>query len=210
MSDCSDEIVFDEAINNICSVLDIAKLAHGIEFAETELTVETLKSTCQELLLKLHPDKKQSTNANFSYGKDADNSKLEKVLAAWKFLSKYSLNKNDHTLIRKILAYRNQSSKKSETNSDAKPLWKIVSITRFSAEVDDLMFHACRCGGKFVLSREDFESLKDNANGESPTYSNFTCKSENEECDCHEILEVECETCSLIMGVKSYNPMGNI
>lgn len=210
MSDCSDEIVDDEAINNICSVLDIAKLAHGIEFAEAELTVETLKSTCQELLLKLHPDKKQSTNANFSYDKDSDNSKLEKVLAAWKFLSKYSLNKNDHTLIRKILAYRNQSSKESETNSDSKPLWKIVSITRFSAEVDDLMVHACRCGGKFVLSREDFESLKDNANGESPTYSNLTCKSENEDCDCHEILEVECETCSLIMGVKSYNPMGNI
>ena len=134
MSDCSDEIVDDEAINNICSVLDIAKLAHGIEFAETELTVETLKSACQELLLKLHPDKKQSTNANFSYDKDSDNSKLEKVLAAWKFLSKYSLNKNDHTLIRKILAYRNQSSKESETNSDSKPLWKIVSITRFSAE----------------------------------------------------------------------------
>jgi len=210
MSDCSDEIVFDEAINNICSVLDIAKLAHGIEFAEAELTVETLKSTCQELLLKLHPDKKQSTNANFSYDKDSDNSKLEKVLAAWKFLSKYSLTKNEHTLIRKILAYRNQSSKESETNSDSKPLWKIVSITRFSAEAEDLMVHACRCEGKFVLSREDFESLKDNSDGESPTYSNLTCKSENEECDCHEILEVECETCSLIMGVKSYNPMGNI
>ena len=134
MSDCPDEIVDDEAINNICSVLDIAELAHGIEFAEAELTVETLKSTCQELLLKLHPDKKQSTNANFSYDKDSDNSKLEKVLAAWKFLSKYSLNKNDHKLIRKILAYRNQSSQESETNSDSKPLWKIVSITRFSAE----------------------------------------------------------------------------
>ena len=90
--------------------------------------------TVSPMVLKLHPDKKQSTNANFSHDKDSDNSKLEKVLAAWKFLSKYSLNKNDHTLIRKILAYRNQSSKESETNSDSKPLWKIVSITRFSAE----------------------------------------------------------------------------
>ena len=72
------------------------------------------------------------------------------------------------------------------------------------------MVHACRCGGKFVLSQEDYESLKDNGNGKSLTDCNLTCESENEDCDCHEILEVECETCSLIMGVKSYYPMRNI
>ena len=67
---------------------------------------------------------------------------------------------------------------------------------------DDSMTHACRCGGLFVLSNDDFDDFNAILNEEYNTNTNNSCELENEDCECHELIEVECETCSLVAGVK--------
>ena len=67
---------------------------------------------------------------------------------------------------------------------------------------DGSMIHACRCGGNFLLDRIDFDELKNTVAEESDIVSKLACTGEKDNCQCHEIVEVECETCSLIIGVK--------
>lgn len=64
------------------------------------------------------------------------------------------------------------------------------------------MSHACRCGGLFVLSNDDFDDLNRLLSAETNTIATVSCELENTDCECHEIIEVECETCSLVAGVK--------
>ena len=61
------------------------------------------------------------------------------------------------------------------------------------------MVYTCRCGGSFVIEKDDFEDF----NGTIETQTN--CASDTENCDCHEIIEVECDTCSLVIGIKIVN-----
>ena len=63
------------------------------------------------------------------------------------------------------------------------------------------MIHVCRCGGNFLLSRHDYEELKCIVT-EDKVAPKSICALEKDDCQCHETVEVECETCSLIIGVK--------
>jgi hypothetical protein len=64
------------------------------------------------------------------------------------------------------------------------------------------LIHACRCGGNFLLAKNDFDELKCMVAEENNLVSKLACALEKDNCQCHEIVEVECETCSLIIGVK--------
>ena len=64
------------------------------------------------------------------------------------------------------------------------------------------MIHVCRCGGNFLLDRTDFDELKNTVTEETDIVSKLACTAEKDNCQCLEIVEVECETCSLIIGVK--------
>ena len=66
------------------------------------------------------------------------------------------------------------------------------------------MIHACRCGGTFVLNKDDFDDIQTSTGNtdELNIIEELTCELEIENCECHEIVEVECETCSLVIGVK--------
>ena len=66
---------------------------------------------------------------------------------------------------------------------------------------DGTMTHVCRCGGMFILANEEYEEFKVMVTDDSKA-SKITCGLEKDNCQCHEIVEVECETCSLIIGVK--------
>ena len=67
------------------------------------------------------------------------------------------------------------------------------------------MVHGCRCGGNFVLAKDEFDDLNRILAEEYNLDSTLNCELANENCECHEIIEVECETCSLIVGVKMLN-----
>ena len=70
---------------------------------------------------------------------------------------------------------------------------------------DDSMIHTCRCGGTFVLEKDDFNELR-SMTVEEPSFDvKLNCVVDNQSCDCHEIMEVECDTCSLVIGVKIAN-----
>ena len=131
MSDISTKNIDNDVLDNLCNVLDIGKL-NEIENTNLEITLEKLRSTCQDLLLKLHPDKKASQVSNSCTNEDTDNSQLEKVLAAWKFLSKYSSEGEDDTLLRQIRARQYQLKDKHSTNDISKPLWKIITLKSFT------------------------------------------------------------------------------
>ena len=70
---------------------------------------------------------------------------------------------------------------------------------------DDSMIHTCRCGGKFELDKDEFDELGNMTVEQSTSDIQLNCVLKNENCDCHEILEVECDTCSLVIGVKIAN-----
>ena len=131
MSDISTKNIDNDVLDNLCYVLDIGKL-NEIENTNLEITLEKLRSTCQDLLLKLHPDKKASQVSNSCTNEDTDNSQLEKVLAAWKFLSKYSSEGEDDTLLRQIRARQYQLKDKHSANGISKPLWKIITLKSFT------------------------------------------------------------------------------
>ena len=131
MSDISTKNIDNDVLDNLCNVLDIGKL-NEIENTNLEITLEKLRSTCQDLLLKLHPDKKASQVSNSCTNEDTDNSQLEKVLAAWKFLSKYSSEGEDDTLLRQIRARQYQLKDKHSANGISKPLWKIITLKSFT------------------------------------------------------------------------------
>ena len=67
------------------------------------------------------------------------------------------------------------------------------------------MIHTCRCGGNFVLAKDDFDDIQCRDGDDFNLIEKLTCELEKENCECHEILEVECETCSLVIGVKIAN-----
>jgi len=191
----------DEIINNLVSVVNLDKKINKSADCNAELSLEKLKSICQELLLRLHPDKKcQSSSLQSNLLNDSESSEFSDVLAAWKFLSNYS-NDGDHELTRRILA-RQYEIVNENTGTVSKPLWKVILLQSFVTTDDDSMTHPCRCGGLFVLSNEDFDDLKAVLNEDIKTDSKASCELENENCECHELIEVECETCSLVIGVK--------
>ena len=86
----------DDIIDILVCVVDLDKRINKNNYKEKELTIEKIKSICQELLLRLHPDKKSPDSADTDSSKDSENSEFSNVLTAWKFLSKYSnVNGND-------------------------------------------------------------------------------------------------------------------
>ena len=122
-----------EQIDNLCSVVDLQKFVSNADenVVNANLTLDKLKTICQELLLKLHPDKKSSSKIrDIADVKDNKNCDLEKVLSAWKFLSKYPVD-DENILIRRLFARQHQLTEQ-ETNSTTKPLWKIVVLESFT------------------------------------------------------------------------------
>ena len=99
MSDISDTPLDRELIDSLCSVIELQKVINnGLQISNVDenLTLEKLKTICQELLLKLHPDKKAVSTINNLPGiKENHNLELEQVLTAWKFLSKFPVDRED-------------------------------------------------------------------------------------------------------------------
>ena len=135
MSDTSDKTIDSEVIKCLCDVIELQKVISNVlenDYVKTNLTLQKLKTICQELLLKLHPDKKAiSTFNDLPDIKNNHNFDLEKVLTAWKFLSKYPAD-GENTLIRQILSRQHQLSQ-LETHASSKPLWKVVVLESFAA-----------------------------------------------------------------------------
>ena len=120
----------DEIINNLVSVVNLDKKINKSADGNAELSLEKLKSICQELLLRLHPDKKcQSSSLQSNLSNDSESSEFSDVLAAWKFLSNYS-NDGDHELTRRILA-RQYEIVNENTGTVSKPLWKVILLQSF-------------------------------------------------------------------------------
>ena len=130
MSD-NHSILNNEVIDNLVSVVNLEKRLNSTSYKEADLSLEKLKSICQELLLRLHPDKKGSSNALESdSSKACEISQFSKVLEAWKFLSKYSNEENKCELTRRILSRQYELIDKT-TSAISKPLWKIIPLKSF-------------------------------------------------------------------------------
>lgn len=112
-----------------------------------------------------------------------------------------SNEESNNELTRRILSRQYELIDKT-TSAVSKPLWKIIPLKSFVSNDEHSMTHACRCGGLFVLSNDDFDDLNAMFIEESNRNSKDSCELENEDCECHELIEVECETCSLVVGVK--------
>ena len=133
MCDSAENSLDLDQIDNLCSVVDLQKfVSNGDEYAvNVNLTLDKLKTICQELLLKLHPDKKSSSKIrDIADVKDNKNCDLETVLSAWKFLSKYPVD-GESILIQKLFARHHQLTEQ-EIHSTTKPLWKIVVLESFT------------------------------------------------------------------------------
>ena len=140
MSDTSDKTLDSEVIKCLCDVIELRKAISNVlenDYVKSYLTLQKLKTICQELLLKLHPDKKAISNVNdLPDIKNNHNIDLEKVLTAWKFLSKYPAD-GENTLIRQILSRQHQLSQ-LETQASSKPLWKVVALESFTSNGKNL------------------------------------------------------------------------
>ena len=120
----------DDIIDVLVCVVNLDKRINKNNYEEKELTIEKIKSICQELLLRLHPDKKSPDSADTDSSKDSETSEFSNVLAAWKFLSKYSNVDGNDELARKILS--RQYELIDETSKIiSKPLWKVIPLKRF-------------------------------------------------------------------------------
>ena len=125
------ETLNNEVIDNLVRVVNLDKKINRSSCDDAELSLEKLKSICQELLLRLHPDKKGSSNALESdSSKGCEISQFSKVLDAWKFLSKYSNEENKCELTRRILSRQYELIDKT-TSAISKPLWKIIPLKSF-------------------------------------------------------------------------------
>ena len=123
------ETLSDEAIDNLVSVINLGKKLNS-SYNEAELTLENIKSICQELLLRLHPDKKGSSNSSESnLSNDYEVTQFSKVLSAWKFLSN-SNEESNNELTRRILSRQYELIDKT-TSAVSKPLWKIIPLKSF-------------------------------------------------------------------------------
>ena len=60
-------VLNNEVIDNLVSVVNLEKKLNSTSYKEADLSLEKLKSICQELLLRLHPDKKGSSNQRFRF-----------------------------------------------------------------------------------------------------------------------------------------------
>jgi hypothetical protein len=141
MSDISDKPIDSEVIDSLCSVIELQKVISNAlknDNVNANLTLEKLKTICQEQLLQLHPDKKAvSTIKDLPCINDNHNLDLEKVLNAWKFLSKYPVD-GENTLMRQIFARQHQLAEVQTRNAISKPLWKIVVLESFNANGKNL------------------------------------------------------------------------
>ena len=120
----------DDIIDILVCVVDLDKRINKNNYKEKELTIEKIKSICQELLLRLHPDKKRSDSADTDSSKDSETSEFSNVLAAWKFLSKYSNIDDNEELARKILSRQYELIDKT-SKTISKPLWKVIPLKQF-------------------------------------------------------------------------------
>lgn len=120
----------DDIIDILVCVVDLDKRINKNNYKEKELTIEKIKSICQELLLRLHPDKKSSDSADTDSSKESETSEFSNVLAAWKFLSKYSNIDDNDELARKILS-RQYELIDETSKTISKPLWKVIPLKQF-------------------------------------------------------------------------------
>ena len=95
---------------------------------------EDLKSKCQALLLKHHPDKNGGNESELFLS----------VKTAWKILSS---SESWH----QYLAQRSHSSAK-----DDRPVWKTVFLSDLVKGSHGYSY-SCRCGGEFEVDVEDLE-----------------------------------------------------
>ena len=102
--------------------------------ADESETIDSLKSKCQNLLLKHHPDKNAGLQSDV----------FQSVQAAWKLLS------NPQSW-RRYLAERS-------VENDSKPTWKQILLSEMRNDLGMLTF-TCRCGGEFAVSEDEVESL---------------------------------------------------
>ena len=134
------ETLDNDSLDSLCYVLEFGMPVRDGEGPVQPTTIDKLRSTCQEMLLRLHPDKrssKTSADADASTNSsalilDEGDSELAfgKALQAWKVLAKYSDHEAEsNELIRKI--HTRQMHLKYETGSTLKPLWRIVGLTTF-------------------------------------------------------------------------------
>ena len=127
------ETLNNEVIDNLVRVVNLDKKINGSSCDDAELSLEKLKSICQELLLRLHPDKKcQSSSFESDSSKDNDIVEFSDVLAAWKFLSNYSNDGESDQIIRRIHT-RLYEIVDENTETISKPLWKTVLLQSFVA-----------------------------------------------------------------------------
>ena len=142
MSENTKHTLNNEEIDCIYRVLNLGNLlTKGSELSDSKITVDTLKSTCQELLLRLHPDKCSAayTDTEFN-GEESLGHEFEKVLKTWKLLSKYSSEESSKFLLRQIAARHHQLKEEQVTNSVSKPLWKIITPKCFTLNGKILKF----------------------------------------------------------------------
>ena len=130
----SDDTLDNDEIDCLCSVLDMVTLPNNEgEVTDKNVTLELLKTKCQELLLRLHPDKNSLHDRDQVFNKkDSDHSEFGRILKAWKLLSKYSPEANNDFLIRQLLARQHQLKEQHLTSTTSKPLWKTIPLKDFA------------------------------------------------------------------------------
>lgn len=138
-----------------------------------------IKAAYRRSLLCLHPDKKGNLT-----GAESDAASYLLVQEAWKVLSDPKTK----------IAYDEQLAK-SQTITTQVPIHDVILFSELREADKDCYQWSCRCGGEFVVFREDFIPAEPNksikSNDASPSASTIPC----------DIL-IPCSTCSLHLQVQ--------
>ena len=121
-------------LDSLCSILELGNVsANQSEGQDVPPTFENIRTTCQELLLRLHPDKISINERDkVQNAQNSGGSQFRSVLKAWKILSKYSSQETgSEMLMRQVLARQHELKRQQEESTVEKPLWRIIQMKNF-------------------------------------------------------------------------------
>ena len=104
MSDNSEGTIDNVIIDNLCHVLDLGNVLTNVDSADKTLTLEKIKTTCQELLLKLHPDKNRNKSKEEATKIRAETDKEKTILVAEAYKQEQAIRGEGDGMSTKIYA----------------------------------------------------------------------------------------------------------
>ena len=122
-------------LDSLCSILELRNVSANESEGQHDAppTFENIRTTCQELLLRLHPDKVSINERDKAHNtQNSGGSQFRSVLKAWKILSKYSSEgTGTEMLMRQVLARQHELKRQQEESTVSKPLWRIIQMRNF-------------------------------------------------------------------------------